>query len=381
MDQHRKQGQIQLILVIAFIVGAFGISKLLQSTYEPPGENNTDKRIVIVETQALEAVSHRITFKTSGVVQARNQIQIVPEVSGRVIRVHDAFFSGGTFNAGEVLFEIDPRDSMQTVAQRQADVDRLQAALELAEAEVNAAKANWVQVNGNKPIPALVAKDPQLKQAKANLNAAIAQLKTAQLTLERTRFTLPFNGRVLDSEIAAGQYIMAGQSYGEVFDTATLEVKASLEGQQLDWLLGSPDPAITFSGQYLGKTFTYQGELKRSASSLDINTRFATVRFGFSKPVNDLLPGVFTDISVAGQTVDNVMLLPLTALQSRGVVWLVENGVLKQWIPEIIYTNSHYVVVKANAATITIVTSRVSGGANGMQVRIANGNGSEANHD
>ncbi len=371
MDPEKKKGNIQLILVICFILGAFAVSKLLQTTYEPPGKNESADRILVVETATIQPGSHRLTFNISGVVEARSIIKIVPEATGRVVAVHDAFFTGGAFSAGETLFQIDPRDYQQAVAQRQADVERLQAALELSQAEVNAASADWKQVHGNKPIPALVAKEPQLKQAKANLMAAISQLKTAQLNLERTHFALPFNGRVLSSDIAKGQYIKAGQSYGEVFDIASLEVKASLESNHLEWLLAATEPDITFSGKYLGQTFHYKGTLKRQAAALDTSTRFATISFGIDDMSADLLPGVFTDIEVKGQKIDNVMLLPLSAMQSQGIVWIVRNNILERWQPEVIYTGTNHIAVKGKNAPIAVVTSRVAGGSSGMQVSVA----------
>ncbi len=380
MDPDRNMGKLQLVLVLAFVVGAFALSKLLETTYEPPGERLNEDRVLIVETHTVSPTSHQIAFNTSGLVEARSQIGIVPEATGRVIQVHDAFFSGGVFNTDEVLFKVDPRDFRQIVAQRQAEVERLQAALELSQAQVDAAIADWKRTNGNQPIPTLVAKEPQLKQAQANLDAARAQLQTAQLNLERTAFKLPFNGRVINSNIAVGQYIVAGQSYGEVFDTASLEVTASLEEQQLEWLLDAKSPAITFNGSYLGKTFSYTGKLKRSAATLDTNTRFAKVRFDFIDSLVDILPGVFTQIEITGRTLNNVMLLPLSAMQSRGIVWRIENGQLKLWQPTVIYTNTDYIAVEGLAEPITVVTSRVFGGAEGMQVKVVNG-GHEAGHE
>ncbi len=369
MSNDKRTGYIQLGLVICFIIGSFTLSKLLKSSYDRPGPNTADDRILIVETANVTPQDYRITFETSGVVRARNHINVVPEVSGRVINVHESFYEGGSFNNDAVLFEIDPRDFQLDVKRLEAEVARANTALELATAESQAAIAEWEQINGNDAIPDLVAKRPQLIEAGANLQAAEAMLEDARLNLERTRFTLPFNGKVITSNVAIGQYVMAGQSYGMVFDSGSLEVSASLVDKQLEWLLDARDPDIDIAISFLGKRHQYSGELKRAASTVDMGTRFATVYFTFKEEVLELLPGVFTEISSKSAEMQGITLLPSTALQSQGVVWLVRDGqILELWEPEIIYIDDDFIAAKGFDRETEVVTSRIAGATNGMKI-------------
>ena len=369
MNTEKRTGYIQFALVIFFIIGSFTLSKVLKSSYERPGQNNADDRILTVETALVSPQEYRITFDTTGVVRARNQINIVPEVSGRVIEVHDDFFEGGSFNKGDILFKIEPRDFQLDVKRLEAEVARANTVLELANAESDAAIAEWRQINGDSDIPDLVAKKPQLAEASANLQAARAMLEDARLNLARTEFSLPFSGRVVSSNVAMGQYVMAGQTYGVVFDTSSLEVSASLVDRQLEWLMETDEPEINISLTFLGKRHVYPGQLKRTASTLDVGTRFATVYFSFNDEIKELLPGVFAEISITGTNMQDVMLLPSTALQSQGDVWRVtRNDTLELWRPEIIYMNDQEVVVKGIASEVRVVTSRISGATNGLKI-------------
>ena len=369
MNSDRRAGLLQLAIVLAFIIGSITLSKLLESGYDPPGQNGADDRILIVETTQVSPENYRISFETTGLVQARNEISVVPEVSGRVIAVHDTFFAGGKFYAGDVLFEIEPRDFQLNVKRLDADVARARTALEIEIAESKAALSEWQQLNGDNPVPDLVARKPHMAEARANLQSAEAQLGNVQLDLERTRFVLPFSGRVLTSEIAVGQYVMAGQRYGTVFNIASLEVRASLVDRQLDWLLNTTDPTINIIATYLGKKRHYEGLLKRAASSLDTGTRFATVHFAFRDKVEQLLPGVFAEINIQGPELDGITLLPSSALQSQNIVWQVtsENTLLRRE-PEIIYQDNDYIAVSGLNESVVVVTSRLSGATNGMRV-------------
>lgn len=369
MNKDHRIGFIQLGLVLIFIIGSIALSKLLKSSYERPGQNEAIDRILVVETVKVFPQDYRITFDTTGVVRARNQINIVPQVSGRIIHVHESFFEGGSFHKDDVLFEIEPRDYQLDVKRLDAEVARASTALELAAAESEAAHAEWKQLNGDEDVPSLVARKPQLAEAKANLQAALAQLEDANLNLERTKYSLPFSGRVISSNVAIGQYVMAGQSYGVVFDSGSLEVSASLVDQQLEWLLNAQDLDINIIVTFMGKRRHFPGELKRTASSLDVGTRFATVYFSFKDEVIELLPGVFAEITIKGTEMQGVTLIPSTALQSQGVVWRVATGqVLEMWSPQIVYMDDDVIAVTGLDTETEVVISRISGATDGMQI-------------
>jgi RND family efflux transporter MFP subunit len=370
MKKKLKKGQLQLALVIAFILGSFIISKLLESTYKPPKKNNTSERILSVEASEISPIDYRMSFKTTGIIEAKNNINIVPEVTGRIIHVHEAFFPGGKFVKNEVLFEIDPRNFELDVQRSTAELIHAKTALYIEQAEADAAISEWEQLNGNREAPPLVARSPQLAESKANLKLAEAQLENSKLNLERTKFTLPFDGRVLNSDIAKGQYVTSGRSYGSVFNQKHLEVKTSLEPHQINLLLNTKDPEVIFHTNYLGKKDFHKGLFKRGFSSLDTGTRFATIRFNFVDSVNDLVPGIFSDIQVYGATVSNVMLLPPSSLQSQGIVWQIQDNQLHKWNPEVIDINNEYIAVKGINKPITIVTSYIPGGNEGMRVNI-----------
>ena len=369
MSHSKRTGLVQLVLVIVFIVGALVINRLMQSRYEPAGRNGGGTRALFVDTATVHPAPYQLVFDTTGTVEARAEIAIVPQVSGRIIAVDPAFYEGGAFTAGTVLFQIDPRDYELDAQRLAAEVARARTALQLETAEGEAARAEWTQINGNQPAPDLVARVPQRAEAEANLQAAEAALSNARLALSRTRFTLPFAGRVLTSRIAPGQFVQAGQSYGTAFDQAALEVTASLEGQRLEWLLSTPDASIDITAHHLGKTLRYEGVLKRSAARLDATTRFARVRFGFRSDPAELVPGVFTRITIHGPRLDAISEVPASALQQNGAIWLVTaDRTLQRHDPDILYSDATTLALRGLPAGSVVVTSRISGASPGTEV-------------
>lgn len=373
----KTKGLIQLFFVFVFIAGSFAISGMLNALKPEVGKSVNTLRTIFVQTKNVSQTPFRIEFDTTGTIETRGTVNIVPEVTGRVIEVNDQLFEGGYFEAGDILFQIEPRDFELDVQRLESEVARARTTLDLEKAEANAALAEWEQFNPTRKAPDLVARKPQMAEANASLKAARAQLEDAKLNLARTSFSLPFAGRVLSSNLEQGQYLMSGQSYGQVFGIETLEIRSSLEGQKLQWLLNVPDPEIRITVTHLGKTKSYNGYLRRSASSLNAQTRFATISFGFKDQNADLLPGTFAKVKIRGPKLENVLVFPARSLQEGGIIWKVsEEGTLKKFIPEVIYADDKHVVSKPMLGIsnegVMIVTNKLAGATEGTKVEINN---------
>jgi len=366
----KVKGFIQLALVIAFIAVSFLASAALETERAVPTENETADRVLFVETQNIAPGPYQISFKTTGLVEARAQINVVPQVSGRVISVNEQFFEGGQFEADEILFEIEPLDFELELERLEGAVAQARTAYNIAEAETEAATREWKMLNPDKPVPYLVARRPQKDEAWANLKAAKAQLKNAELDLERTKYSLPHPGRVISSSLEVGQFVTAGQSYGEVFNVEALEVRSTLEDQQLQWLFASQNPQIEIISTQQGQTRSYDGYIKRGVASLDPQTRFAPVSFGVDEEDTALLPGMFVDVKAQGPQLVGITVVPSSALQKEGIIWTMnEDNELHSFEPDVVYADNDIVAIQNLDTEANIVTSRVSGATNGMKAR------------
>lgn len=366
----KAQGWIQFICVVAFIAASVLISGALQSVRQAPSDDVREERVLFVDTREIKSEPYRIEFKTTGIVQARSLIDITPQVTGRIHAIDSEFYAGGDFQADKTLFQIDIRDYELEVERLQAQLASAQTQLDLEKAESEAALREWRSLNGKKEPPPLVAREPQMKEARAALNAAQAQLANATLDLERASFSFPFDGKVVASTLEVGQHVTAGQDYGDVFDRNALEIVTSLDDKQLDWLLNAETVDITILTDFMGKSHRIEGVLKRNVAALDEQTRFANIRFGFKDAAHPLIPGVFTDVLIRGTTIDNVGVVPASALQTNGMIWVLQDdNTLRAIQPDILYADETTIALKNFGQTKTIVTSRVSGATEGMQAR------------
>ena len=109
-----------LIVAIAILAGGGGLtSYVIRNPRETkPIELVDEGRLV--RTVRLDKEEKTFWISGFGTVRPRNEIKVVAEVSGRVVRRSSGFRDGGFVKKGDFLFEIDPVDYKLSVAQRRA---------------------------------------------------------------------------------------------------------------------------------------------------------------------------------------------------------------------------------------------------------------------
>ena len=143
----------------------------------------------------------------SGRFEAVASVEVRARVSGFIDKLH--FRDGQLVNVGDLLFTIDKRPFEIAVQSAEAEVARNKAQVDIAELQVERGAA----LVKSKNIP-----DAEYDQRKANLAVARAQLKAAEaavrnaeLNLDWTDVRAPLAGRISDRKVDAGNLIQGGQ--------------------------------------------------------------------------------------------------------------------------------------------------------------------------
>lgn len=367
----------QLVLVIAIIVGAIVLSRMLGATRTLPQAISNSVGLPVTATE-LKKGAYPVQIRSTGRVIPRGTVSITPQVSGRVVWVSDHLFGGGYLVRNEVLFRVEAADYENDVARERAAVAKAQTDLALERAEADAAVAEWRGLNPAVEPPPLVSRVPQIAQADAEVAAAKARLAQAELNLSRTHYRLPFDGRVIASTLEPGAYILAGQSYGEIYNQDSLEIVLSLAQADLPWLrrpdevdvdiinFNAPDDesGVESDRKAIG------GKILRMGAILDDATRFQQVVI---KPVGDgnLLPGMLVEVVLRSSPVADTWKVPASAVQSGQVIWQVdESATLRRVEPQIIATLSDSVIVRlpVNTDSVLVVDAPISGVIDGAKV-------------
>jgi len=381
---------LHLLLFIGVLaVGAFG-TYLLIASKKPPERVKHEPLPPLVKTENLKTRDIQMTIRGFGTVTPSVQIEIVPQVAGKVVRVNPQFKAGGFTKAAEVLVRIDPRDYELAVQQAQAAIAEAQVKLDLEHAEAQVARHEWQQLNPNtQPSSPLVLRQPQIQQAKAQLQSAQAKLAAAKLNLERTRIALPVDAVIMSEKVDLGQFVSVGQSIGAAYGIEMVEIEVPLEDQELAWfdVPGNPvfingsrptgkETVAIVKADFAGAEHTWTGYVRRSTGQVDKTSRLVNIVVEVSKPYGNsnskppLIPGTFVEVLIKGKTLKNAVAVPRHAVHNANQVWVVENERLYIRPLEIARTDEDYAyAVSGLDDTVDIVVSALDTVTNGMKVR------------
>jgi len=377
-----------LVLLPVFLILAFLGALYAMFVFAPePERANAEPRPVAVFAAPVENTNVTLTVTTQGEVRPLTQINLVPQVSGRIVYVNPNFIEGGFFEAGETLVQIDEADYRLSVTRAQAQVAQAQQALVRERAEADLAASEWEEL-GEGEASALTLREPQLAQARASLAAAEAQLQEARLGLERTRISAPFDGRVRTKSADLGQFVSPGTPLGEVFGTAAVQIRLPLTDDQLSMLHipvafqssdENPGPAVSISAVLAGQYREWHAELVRTDSSIDTQTRvlYAIARvddpYGVAAEEggSPLPVGLFVDAEIQGREVINAYVLPRSALRGSDTVYVAQiGGTLGVRTVSVITSDPDRLVISGGvSADDLVVTSPIRAASDGMRIR------------
>lgn len=296
--------------------------------------------VALVRGETVQTEQVQIRVQTHGTVTPRTEIQLVPEVGGRVIWVSPALWAGGFFDEGEELVKIDPRDFELQVTRARADVARAKVALALETAEADASRREWEKLNPGNPATSLVLREPQLGQAQAEVASAEANLEKAVRDHARTVLSAPFAGRVRNKRVDAGQFVTAGSPIAELYAVDYAEVRLPLPDEELAFLdlplhRRGPEargPDVTLTALFAGSMREWRGHIVRVEGEIDESTRMVHAVVRVRDPYDrdgqrngvPLAAGMFVNAAIDGHVLEDVIAVPRDGIRSGDRVLVIE---------------------------------------------------------
>ncbi len=377
-SRSRLTGSLQVVLVLLLMAAAIYYSR---APATPTSAGGMSSRLVAdaAPTASVTVITpiagvHQVTVAANGSVGVTTYVDLIPQVSGRISQLAPSLAVGGRFRAGETLAVVEQDEFLLKLRQAAADVEVQRANLQLQQAKSDAAVQNYALINPNRNVPALVALGPQIAQAQAQLQAAKSREDIAKLELQRTRFTLPFDGLITRSSAQLGQLISNGKAFGQAYATGSVELVAPIAQSDLAQLA----PVENRRVQVFIAGNQFEASIDRVGAELDLRSRFAKVYIPLSETMlentngaDDLLkPGMFADLIIEGPAHANSLLLPEATLQGNGAIWVVRGGRLQDVQPTLLGRNANGIVVEGFDIGEGIVIGSIAGAQAGTPVSI-----------
>ena len=182
------------------------------------------------------------------------------------------------------------------------DIKIADTELKVAESKLADARRNWDRVK-NKPDP------DDLAAAQSNVDALQAQINL-------TRITAPIAATVIDSRLLEGDVVKSGDKALTLIDSSHMFLDISVSEVDINKI--KPGKAVTFSFDAIpGKSFEGVVSEIGKINQDDQDNIYYTVTCEITDPDASIKPGMTAASSIEVEKVENVILIPNSALQAK----------------------------------------------------------------
>lgn len=278
-----------------------------------------------IEAQPRTAVN---AIKLTGRLQAIEQLQLVAEVQGKTLPTGKLLNEGVRYRVGETMIQIeDDQYRLNLNAQRsqfQAALVRIMSQVKLDYPDAHAAWDGYLRkFNNQEALPELPdVTDDQLRffLSANNIFSSYYSIKSAEEILPKYRIRAPFTGVITQGNLAPGAVVSPGTPIASFSRTDTYELKAAVSVSQIDQL--SQGQKIKLTQRNTGQS--YSGTIHRIGGTIDPSTQAVPVYIRVSG--KGLRENLFLETSISAGSKDDIVALPLTALNRDNQVHLIKDS-------------------------------------------------------
>jgi len=262
--------------------------------------------VYVAQTQSSQAVN--IQARVSGFLEKR------------------VYVEGSVVKAGQVLFQMDQKPF-------QAQVDAQSAALQRNQAALTVAKAN---LDRTKPLAqqnALSQKDldnaeGQYQKAEADVEQSKAQLEEAKLNLSYTTIRSPVDGVSSYAAVADGTYLNPQNAQLTTVSVLTpMWINFSVSENEMERIrneVRSGELKLPEGGRFVveiemvdGNLFPYTGQITFADPSYNPSTGTFLLRATVNNPAGALRPNQYVRVRLKGAIRPNAIVIPQRAVQQE----------------------------------------------------------------
>jgi len=304
------------LLLLVIVVGAVVWYALHTGTQSGNTGRLANAGPMPVGTATVQQGNMPITDSALGTVTPLATVTVKTQINGQLTEV--AFQEGQMVNKGDFLAQIDPRPYQVALEQAQGQLAKDQAAL--ANAEVDLARYTKLVAQNSLASQQLDTQRALVQQDKGTIISDQAQVDVQKLNLTYAHIIAPVAGRVGLRQVDAGNYVQTSDANGLVVITQLqpISVIFTLPEDSLPAVLARVHGGATLQAIAFDRSNTTQlevGQLATIDNQIDTTTGTVKLRAQFPNANLNLFPNQFVNIQLLVDTMQNVPLVPSSAIQ------------------------------------------------------------------
>lgn len=370
--------QLSRLLPVGILLLGIAIAyAVMQSSPKPKGRAPADLK-PMVDITVVAPGSHRPQWVAGGTVRAAEQLSLQARVSGEVVALNSMATPGALLKKGDWLAQIDQSDYQLDVETQKALLVQADSDLALERGQQLLAREEF-ELAGSNLSPedkSLVLREPQIAAAQAQQEKVKADLAKAQLDLQRTRISMPFDGQLIDRHISRGSQVNTNAPLYDVVNTERFWLEVKVPRHFIRWLDKDSLAQIRQPNAWQADEYR-QAKVLNIRPDVDSSDRQVKVILEIDDPLAlknpgkpQLLVNDFVEVTLYGTQLDNTYALSPAWIYNHDSIWWVNSdNELQQFSLDIVFSGREDILVNAMPeANSRIVTNRMDFAAPGLAV-------------
>jgi multidrug efflux system membrane fusion protein len=267
-----------------------------------------------VELDVVRRMDVEVHASSVGTVEAVHTVAIVPEVSGRIVRVE--FEEGAFVKRGDPLFVLDTRPYSASLAAAQAELARSEAAA--AQAVAEAERYTALAREGLASEQERTQREAEVKSARAAVQAAHAAISSARLNVQFATVRAPIDGRTGALMVTEGNVVQPSSANPLVMIRSISPIKVSFDvpPELLSRVRdrGKVLPLVVRASTRGEGSVTALGTLTFVDNTVRAGSGTLTLKATFANEDGVLWPGDFVDVVLVLGKEEQVVVAPEAAV-------------------------------------------------------------------
>ncbi|WP_430451336.1 efflux RND transporter periplasmic adaptor subunit [Rhodopirellula europaea] len=372
------------------ILGASAAAVVVINKTEPTAQqiNATRKSSALVDTITAERGTYSPQLVVLGTVEPAQDITLGPRISGQVVELSPEFIPGGMVSKGDLMLRIDPSDFENAVSISNSELLQKEALWEIEQARQRLAvkELEMLEDTIDDTNRGLVLREPQIASIKAEMAAAKASLERAQLDLDRTEVTAPFDAQILTQSVNIGSQVRPGDELARLIGVDEYWIMAAVPIRTLRWIQfpKTNDDGTSTEGSKVilrntdawGPDAQREGRVARLIGTLDQQTRLARVLITVADPLGresdapPLILDTLIETQIEGKEINDVIRMPRDYVRDQDTVWVMKKEQLEIRETQVVFRDAEYAYIREGIEEgEDIVTTTLATVADGVGLR------------
>lgn len=317
------------LLIVAsaiFLAGFFAQQK------ETPEASVPEMLVRTVKTTPVKYAKVETSVEAFGRVKTAQTLDLISEVSGRMVQGNVQLKAGSNFRKGQLLYQIDDQEATLNMKSQKSNFLRdLAGILPDLKLDFPDAYDKWSSffnsIDLDKDIPTLPQTSTEKEKtflATKGIFSTYYAIRSAEVRLEKFRYYAPFRGSIVDVALQSGSFVNPGSKIANVMKSGEHELQVSVETSDIGWI-HEGSPATIFSTE---SKQVWKGVVSRISDFVNQNTQSVDVFIAIDAQGAKIYDGQFLKASIPAETIENGMRIPRESIYNGSEVFVVNDTLL-----------------------------------------------------